>query len=171
MATERSIPAGVQRELEVQHSQEVYLVFLEIDQVTLSDKIRVVSDPKDHVWGGNTFTGVPFQITILEDTDQAPRAQLSIQNADRTIGKAIKAMENTASVDITVIAGSEFDDTVDPRTEVGTASVTYQATNLILRDVEVDAQFVSGVLAQKDLSREQWPAVVATQDRLPGVFR
>ena len=137
----------------------------------LTTPIRVVNDPKDHTYGGETYTGFMFDIEILSDTDQPPRAQVSVQNVDRQIGEALRQTTDPIRCTITICPGSEFDQTVDPRTEIGTAAVVYQATDLYLVDVEVDAMYVRGVLMLWDYSQEQWPSVMATQDRMPGLFR
>ena len=171
MATARNVPSGVIREIERSQSADPLLVFLEFTHDTLSTPIRVVSDPIDHVYGGNTFTGFLFRITLLSDDSNAPFAQLKIQNVDRSIGETLRKITVPAQLAITVIAASEFDQTVDPRTEIATAATVYTASNLYLVDVEVNAMEITGRLTLWDYSQETWPAKMATQDRLPGLFR
>jgi hypothetical protein len=56
---------------------EFPLVLLEIDRADLVTPIRVVNDATDLVHNGNTFTGLPFEITLPDDPEQGmPQAQL-----------------------------------------------------------------------------------------------
>ena len=171
MVIERTVPAGVRREIDREESAEQLLAFLTITHPFLSTPIRVVSDPVDFVLGGNTFDGFEFNIQILTDNDNSPFAQLSIQNVDRRIGEVLRGMDNPANLLLQVIAGSEFNLTVDPRTEIATAAVTYSADQLHLIGVDGDVLFITGRLMVRDYSKEIWPGVMATQDRFPGLYR
>jgi hypothetical protein len=169
----RAIPPGVRREIERERSAEQILAFLTITHPSLTDPIRVVSDPVDFVLDGVTFTGFEFEITIVTDDESAPFAKLSIQNVDRRIGEALQSVTNPATIRLELIAGSEFDQTADPRTEIvtGTAARTYVAEELELIGVEADAMFLTGRLQTRDYSKEIWPGQMATQENFPGLFR
>lgn len=171
MPTPRSVPAGVVREIERSASADHILVFLVLNSSELASPIRVVSGTIDHVYGGDTYQGFPFKITLVTDTDSPPGAMLTIQNADRQIGDALRKIRQPVDASITCIAGSEFDNTVNPRTEIGVAATIYQATGLRLVEVDVNAMEVTGRLVTWDVTREQWPGIMSTQDRLPGLFR
>ena len=171
MPTTRSIPSATLAEIESASTTENILVFVTLDHDVLSEPIRVVSDPVNYVYGSNTYTGFQFDIEILTDDDRPPTARLSVQNVDREIGDALRKITSPMKVTLTIIAGSQFTQSVDPRAEIGTASTMYSATDLELVDVEVTAMFVTGTLRLRDYSQEQWPSTMGTQDRLPGLFR
>lgn len=171
MTVQRTIPAGVRREIDREESAEQLLAFLTISHPELTDPIRVVSDPVDFVLDGNTYVGFEFEIKIMTDDENAPFAQLSIQNVDRSIGTTLRAVNNPAKLKLEVIAGSEFNQTVDPRTEIATAARTYTADELELVNVDGGVMFITGRLQTRDYSREIWPGTMATQDRFPGLFR
>ena len=171
MVIQRTIPDGVRRELDREESAEQILAFLTIAHPTLLDDIRVVSDPVDHVLGGLTFTGFVFNITVLSDDDRPPFTQLTIQNSDRAIGNALRLIDSPPKLTLKLIAGSEFDQTVDPRTEIATAALTYSASELILINVEVDVLQITGRLQIRDYSSEMWPGTHAVQVNFPGLFR
>ena len=171
MVIERTVPAGVRREIDREESAEQLLAFLTISHPRLLTPIRVVSDPVDFVLGGETFDGFEFNIEIMTDNDGSPFAQLSIQTVDRRIGEVLRSMDNPAKLLLEVIAGSEFDQTVDPRTEIATAARTYSADQLHLIGVDGDVIFITGRLQVRDYAKEIWPGVMATQDRFPGLFR
>lgn len=165
-----TIPQGVRREIDRQESQEHYLVFLTITHPELGTPLRVVSDTVDHIWGGVTYIGFPFQINLLSDTESAPFAELRIQNVTSQIGETLLLLTGAPMCDATVIAGSEFDQTLTPHTEIGVAEIVRRMSQLRLRNTQGDAMEVSGRLETFDFSQEVF-ALWATKDRLPGLFR
>ncbi len=167
---ERTVPAGVRREVDRPESAEVYLPFLTITHPEISDAIRVVANPVDIILGGETFTGFRFSITVVTDTDRAPEARFKIQNVDLIIGNALRGLDSPATIKMELIAGSEFDQTVDPHTEIATAARIRTANQLRLVDVDGDALFITGKLQTRDYSREVWPGN-AIQEAFPGLFR
>ena len=171
MVIERTVPAGFRREADREESAEVHLLFLTITHPKIKDAIRVVADGADFILGGDTFTGFRFKLSVLTDTDQAPVARLQIQNVDLSIGDALRRIDNPATLKLEVISASEFDLTVDPRTELTTAARTSTADELNLVGVETDAMFITGRLQTRDYARENWPGIMATQDAFPGLFR
>ena len=171
MTIERTIPAGVRREIDREESEEIYLTFLTISHPSLADDERVVADGADFILGGLTFTGFQFSLPILTDTDRPPVAQLKIQNVSQRIGEVLREIDQPATLKLELIPASEFNLTVDPRTEIGTAARTYVADQLTLVGVEVNAMFITGRLQTRDYSREQWPGIMASQAAFPGLFR
>lgn len=168
---QRRISSGFRREIERTESGEIALIFLAISHPELEEIIRVVSDPKDFVWGGETFQGFQFEIDLLTDNDRFPEARLTIQNVDQRIGEALRKVTAPARLRIDVLAGSQFDLTVSPRAEIGTAQPEYTADALYLVDVEVDVMQITGRITSWNYSQELWPGIRATQDRCPGLFR
>ena len=176
MTIERTIPQSVRREIDRQESPEFYLTFLTITHRVLVEPIRVVSDPKSFVLADagatdRTYLPYDFAIQILSDSEGMPVAQLTIQNIDRRIGKAIQEATEPARILIEVCAASEFDLTVDPRVETTTAERFYTADQLILHGVECNPMQLTGSIRSWDYTQELWPGMRATQDRFPGLFR
>lgn len=170
----RVIPASVRRELERQESAETALVFLTITQRTLASPIRVVSDPRNFLLDGNEFIGFVFGITILSNDENAPFSQLEIQNVDKRISEALLLINEPPNVKIEVVSGTQFNLEDNPCTEIGgsgTAERIYSAPQLSLVDVEVNSLMISGRLVSWDYTQELWPGMLATQNRLPGLFR
>ena len=60
MTIERTVPAGVRREVDREESPEIFLLFLTISHPSLSSPIPVVSDGADFILGGVTFKGFEF---------------------------------------------------------------------------------------------------------------
>jgi len=171
MTIQRNIPQAVLRELQREDSEEALLVFLTIYNVRLYEPIRVVSDPENFILDGKEYQGFEFNISLLSDDDSAPKANLSIQNTDERISRAILETTEPIYLDLQVIALSEFDMTQYPRTEKSNPSVrTYRAKYLRLTDVTGNSLSMTGTLRSWDYTQETWPALKATEDRFPALF-
>lgn len=178
MTIERTVPAGVRREIERQESPEFYLVFLTIYHETLIEPIRVVNDARsftiDDYEGGQleTYEAFRFKIQLLTDNENPPTARLTIQNVDLKIGRAIMKAKTPARLTIEVVAGSQFNLSVWPRQPLYNPTIrTYIAKHLYLTDVEANAIQITGTITSWDYTQELWPGIRGTQDRLPGLFR
>ena len=101
----------------------------------------------------------------------ATNAQTEVQNVDRKIGDALRAITSPARVQLDVIAASEFDQSADPRTPRGTPLVMYEAKHLFLVNVSVNALAVTGDLVSWDYTQDTWPGRRATQERCPALYR
>ncbi len=168
----RILPPEVLRELNRQESAELLLVFMTITHPTLTDVIRVVSDPRDFMLDGNQHIGFRFDIRLLTDNEAAPFAQLTIQNVDKRIPIALLEVNQPARVHIQVIAGSECNLEEAPCTELGKNTPrVYNAPMLYLTEVEGDAMQITGRIVSWDYTQELWPGMMATKDRFPGLFR
>lgn len=170
MTIERSIPADIRAAIEREQNDDPILVFLTFTHPSLYEPIRVVSDPENFILDGFTHTGFTFDIQLLSDNDSMPQAKLTIQNVDKLIGQAIMRAVDPPRLEIQVIAASEFDLTVTPRTELATAARMYRAQQLYLTNVEADAFALSGTIRSWDYVQEQWPALRATETRFPSLF-
>jgi Domain of unknown function (DUF1833) len=167
----RSVPVSFRNAAEASFSGEVDLVFLTISHGDLSTPIRVVWDTKDFIYGGITFTGFPFDITLLTDEDSPPKAQLSIQNVDSRIGETVRGLTSAPRLKIELLSSTDFDLTVDPRTEIGSATAVYVADRLFLANVKVDIMIVQADIVGWDYVQRTWPGPRATQAIFPGLFR
>jgi len=170
----RTIPDAVIRELNREASANPVLVFMTIDQESLFEPIRVVSDPRNFILDGKEFVGFEFSIKLLSDTEEAPRSQLTIQNVDKRIGEGVLRAETPPRVTIEVIDGSQFNLDDNPCTELygpGNAERIYSAPQLFLTEVEFDAFQVTAQIVSWDYTQELWPGILATKSRLPGLFR
>ena len=167
----RATAIAARTDLEQTSGPHALLGFMTITHPALAEPMRVVSDVMDYVFGGATFIGLPFGFKLLTDSDAAPTTQLRMQNVDRRMGQALRRVTGRATVQLQLLSSADFDLSVDPRAEVGTAAVIYGFTHFTLRNISVNAAEVTGDVILQDYSTEPWPYVRATQDRLPGLFR
>jgi hypothetical protein len=168
--TERNVPASVMAELERAESPDALLWFLTITHRDIGEPIRIVSDVFDYVLGGETYVAMPFDGRPLTDNDQMPAAELVISNVDRRVGFALERSTERAIIDLAVYSSADFDLSVEPRTEIGTASRVYGFGRFELSDVEVSVTQIRGRVTLPDYTQEPWPYMRATQDRFPGLF-
>lgn len=167
----RAISGALKRSLLLQVSGAGIIAFLTIEHADLAEPIRVACDGVDYVRDGETFIGFPFKFGLLTDDESPPRAQIEVQNADRTIGDALRGLTSPARLTLELISADEFDQTVKPRVALGTPPIEYSASNLFLVNVSVDAMTITGDVVSWDYTQDSWPARRATQDRFPGLFR
>lgn len=168
----RTITDALKQELYAPRTGEMILMFATIDHTVLIDPVRVVNDIKDYVLGTNTYTGCPFNISLVSDGERAPRAVVTIQNVDRRIGEIVTSITTPPSFKLQVFSSLDFDLTVDPRVEsTPPATVEYEADFLFLREIRVTSANIQGELTTNVFTSEPWPSVRATKDRLPGLFR
>lgn len=166
----RTVTASLRRELEKQESAEALICFVTISHPDLSTVIRVVSDPYDHTWNSNTYTGVMFDWQMVTDNDRPPSTRFVVQNVDRIVGKYVRPLTKPPRVQIDLLKASDFNNTVDPRTPIGSPSAEYTAERLFMFNVEGNTLDVSAELRGWDFTQEIWPGNRATESNFPGLY-
>jgi hypothetical protein len=149
------------------------VVLVTVTHADFATTYRFNSDNSNFIYGGNTYLGVSLGIGALSDDDRPPRGVIQMVNVNQVVGVEMLGISTPASVSLVVVSSANFaaPDASNNRTEIGTAPILYQATNLLLRNVRGDAMFVEGDIEAIDVTSQPWPAVSATQARLPGLFR
>lgn len=170
-----SISAPFRSAAEASQTSDIFLVFATITHQDLDTDVRVVCDVVDYQYGGKIFTGCPFEITLLTDSEAKPTAEISIQNVDRIIGDIVIGLNESPRLKLELICLSQFtahvDATLNARTELGDTVVDYVAEQLRLSDVTIDSMMVTANVTSWDFSGEPWPVYRATKNRLPGLYR
>jgi len=167
----RTIPAATRAQLERPETAIALLAFLTIRHSELDVPIRVVSDPVSYVWAGNTYEGIVFDFRPLTDNEAQPTTELRVPNVDRRIGQAVLDANDRPQIEMTILSSADFDLSVNPRTEIGTATPVYAYSHFELREVSVNPIELTGIVSLRDYSVEPWPGLSATESRLPGLFR
>jgi hypothetical protein len=153
------------------HSIHVPLVFLRITHPRLNEPVRVVRDaPRlNYTWGCHLWTGVPFGFTLMSDNDTVPEVRLVLPNITAKYLTAFENVIEPARVEAWLISSANFDLTVNPRTEIGTAHVEWSHPALDLVDTKFSANTLTGRVVMPDLDSEPVPSIRVTADRFPGV--
>jgi len=171
MTVQRDIDADTLAELSRTSGADVVLGFLTITHPNLPDPIRVVNDVVDYVKDGYTFVGVIYEFLLLTDDESTPSTQLSVPNVDRKVMQAVRRSHERANVTLEICSSVDFDLTVTPRQEIGSAAVMYSFAQFNLVDIEADVQTIRGKVMLRDYAQEPWPSMTASRRRLPGLWR
>lgn len=181
----RSISTSFRNSLEDRHNPELILVFATISHPNLYEPIRVVCEDVEGVsynangiinykWNGDLYYGCPFSFSLLTDDEQPPRSKLTIHNVDRKIGQAILAIDSSPRFRFSILKSSDFGSSYDSdnaRTPTGTPEIEYDADYLYLRDVSGDQSVITADIVTFDIENEPCPALRATQDVTPCLYR
>lgn len=157
--------------LENPDAPDALLAFLTITHPGLADPIRVVSDVIDYLRDGLTFVGIPFAFRPLTDRDGNPMTELRMSNVDRRLAQAIGKFTGRPTVALELCSTADFDLSVVPREPLGTVAPIYAFSAFSLVNITVTATDITAEVILQDYGVEPWPAIRATQDRLPGLFR
>lgn len=152
------------------HSPHALVAFLTIQHGSLGQPLRVVNDGAPYVYGGQRYGAASFGYRLVPDAEQAPRTVLQVQNIDGKIGQALRLTDKGARVELELLSTADFDLSVNPRTEIGTAEIYEYYRDFVIKSVTVDAVLVEGRLGSKEYTQEPWPKTRATQNSLPGLF-
>lgn len=155
----RSTTTAFRQAINAQTTGECFLLLLELSHASLATPIRVVNNTQDIVSNGRTFIGFPFQITLPDDDEeQQPRIRLAIDNVDRTIVTALRALQGPVDVAVEVVRAA------DPNT------IEIRFEGFKLREARYTALEVSGDLLQEDVLSEPFPAHTFSPQFFPGIF-
>lgn len=173
-----SVYQDLQNELEASASAEPLLLFLTVTHPTVAEVFRMVSNEygdkiDDHIYGGETFYGIPFNFSRPTDDDRPARTRLGMLNINRRPGLFVLSLNSPCKIKVEMIAASDFtehkDAVLDAHTEIGSASAIDSMDYLYLRNTTGDAMWFEGDLAPVDLTGEPFPALRSTPDVLPGL--
>ena len=113
-----------------------------------------------------------FDLVLLSDTDEPPRARFGFPNVDRASVNRLREVVDPPRVKFEIVPSNYFDLNVEPR--VAKAGVTptaiYTAKSLFLTDIKTDSVRVEGTLRSWDYRQEQWPDKRVTKPLLPAIY-
>lgn len=156
----RDVSAAARAALYAGQTGEVFVVLLDVEHPSFVAALRVCSDNRPTVSGGNTYEPFPFDITLPDENEEAPpRVTLRIDNVDRRVVSEIRRIVGAPARVIVRVVLASSPDTV----EAGPFEFT-------LRDVSYDAQAVEGTLMFEDILNEPFPSDTFTPSRFPSLF-
>ena len=128
-------------------TNDVWLVLIVINHVSLSTPIRIVNNLDDIESNGNTYKGCPFDITLPSSTEEGQSgAKIRVNNVSQELVKDIRTIDTAATVDIQIIAAS-FPNIIET-----------EYLGLELRSVTGDVDFIEGTLVFDNLLLESFPS-------------
>lgn len=155
----RELTLAARQSLTAQETDQVWLLLLTITAVGLTEPIRVVNDRQDVTSRGNLHVAYPFECDLPGDSGETvQRVTLRIDNVDRGIISAIRAVREPPAVTLEVIRRAAPD--------------TVEAGPFVMSLVEAraDAFAVEGELVYEDVLNAPFPAHTYNPADYPGLF-
>lgn len=153
-----ALPSFAQAWLQARESADAGLCLLTVYH-PMMETYRFVRNTEDITSRGDVYTACPFDLDILNDNDQPPRATLTFQNVDRAIGIQLAQLVGPPQVTIEVISSAHLDDPI------------MLAARLKLKNVNVDPLVLSGDLLRVDDSSEVCGTKRVVPAQFPALFR
>lgn len=142
----------------VEQTDEVWLILLEITHPSLVTPIRVVNNTQAITSNGNQYLASAFTLRLPDDVQGLSYVELEIDNVDRVIVDTIRALATPPSVALSVVLA----DTPD--------SIEFGPHQMTVSDVDYNASTVKGTLIYEDLLNEPFPGRSFDKSRYPGLF-
>ncbi len=152
------LPTFAQAWLQARETADAGLCLLTIYH-PMMETFRFVRNTVDITSRSDVYTACPFDLDILNDNDQPPRATLTFPNVDRRIGIKLSQIVGPPQVTIEVVSSAHLDEPI------------MRAARLRLQNVNVDPLTLSGELLRIDDSTEQCGTIRITPARAPALFR
>lgn len=157
--TTRALSSAGYLSIARQETDEDVCVLVTLSHADLATPIRVCNTGPDLVSRGNTYTYLPFAIVFPADReDQLPQPSVQIDNVDRAIVRALRALSSAPSVSIEVVLRSQPD------------TLEFGPFVSELRVAPYDALTVEGQLSVPPILDEEHPQDGYTPDAFPGLF-
>lgn len=154
-----SVSATAKAALFAQETDEAFLPLLTVEHEDLDQPYHFVDNPVNVVSRGRTYLGFPFQVDLPpQDPDRPPRVRLTIDNVDRRIVQALRAIDTPPTITLEIVLASD-PDTV----EAGPFVMT-------LANADYDAVQIEGDLAHQDVLNEPFPGDTFNPAAFPGLF-
>lgn len=142
------------------------LVLLTITHPDLETPLRIVNNTENVTSGGNTFTGMGFEIALPDNSEgAAPRARLRIDNTSQWLTPTIRGLSGQFQVTIEIAIPSNI--AASPP-EYNNVEVSFLPMDLV--DVQWDAATVEGSLTYENIANNKFPAGSFTPYDFPGMF-
>lgn len=152
------LPTFAQAWLQARESADAALCLLTVYH-PMMETYRFVRNTEDITSRGDVYTACPFDLDILNDNDQPPRATLTFPNVDRAIGIKLAQLVGPPQITIEVISSA-----------VPNEPIT-RAARLKLQNVTIDPLTLAGDLLRTDDGTETCGTIRCTPARMPALFR
>jgi hypothetical protein len=151
-------------------TEKMFLTLLEFYFEDGNDYLRAVNNWEDVVHDSDTYTGLPFEITIPDDMEsQQSMVKLKIDNVDQEV-----TIQGSGTPGIIGYLRSHAEVPVQTTVKVVLASSpdTVEAGPFVvwLRDVNWDELVIEGTLSYEPFLDEPFPAHTMSPHLFPGVF-
>lgn len=151
--------AAFKRAAFAQNTGEAPIILLQIDHPTLATPIRVCHNTEAITHDGDSYLPFPFLIDLPADRDdELPRVTLTIDNVDRSIIPAFRAITSPPTVTMKVVLATSPDDV-----EAGPFEFS-------MREINYSAGSIQGFLSYEAILDEPFPGDSFTPSIFRGLF-
>lgn len=155
----RTLTSATLSAIYAQETDQVFIILLEIDHVSLVEPIRVAGNTENITSNGDLFIAYPFEISLPnDDVEDSAKIRLRIDNVDRSIIQSLRSIASPPTLKLMVVR-AEAPDTVE-----------FQYEAFELRDAFYDALVIEGTLTLESFLFEPYPAEKFTPSDFPGLF-
>ncbi len=155
----RSLSAVVKASILAQQTDASFWVLLQISHATLTTPLRFCSNNETITRLGVDWFPAFFDVNLpTESAEQIPKVVLTIENIDRVVLDALRAIETPLSVALYVATSADEALTVGP-------------FEFVWRETQYDARSISASLEGEDFLNTRYPKDEFTPSKFPGLFR
>lgn len=151
------LPSFAQAWLQARESADAGLCLLTIYH-PIMETFRFVKNTEAVVSRGDTFAACYFDLAVLNDNDQLPRATLTFPNVDRIIGIKLAQIVGPPQITIEVVSSAHLDEPI------------MRAARLKLQSVDVDPLVLTGELSRVDDGTETCGTQRVVPAKFPALF-
>lgn len=152
------LPSFAQAWLQARESSEAALLAITIYH-SMMETLRFVRNTEDITSRGDLYSKCSFDLDILNDNDQPPRATITFPNVDRIIGITLQNLVGPPQITIEVLGSAHLDEPI------------MRAARLRLQGIELQPLTLTGQLLRIDDSSETCGTIRITPARAPALFR
>jgi hypothetical protein len=155
----RSTTLTFRQAVYAQETAQAFIVLIEITHATLSVPIRICSGGQNITSNTHEFIFYPFELNLPdESTESVPTATLTVDNVDRQIIAALRALDSPPAVRIMVVLSSTPN--------------TVEADFPVFKFTEItyDALTITGTISIEDFLLEPFPGDSFVPSLFPGLF-
>ena len=155
----RNLSINALSALHAESTGEALLFLLTISHDAIEVPIRVVNNTENITSQGREFIAYPFEIALPQESpDQMPSVQFRIDNVDKSIVTAIRAINSAATLSLELVLASNPD------------VIEAGQFNYSLLDVSYDVLSVTATLAYENILSEPFPSGGFIPSDFAGLF-
>ena len=144
--------------LQARETSEAALCLLTVTHPSINT-IRLVKNTVDITSRSAIYSASYFELDVINDNDQPPRATIALPNVDRAIGIMLMGLVDPPTVKLEVISSAHLDEPI------------YVADKLFVQNITIDPITISGELIRQNYSSEVCGTIRVTPARCPAIFR
>lgn len=122
------------------------------------ETFRIVKNDVSIVSRGDTFNRSWFELAVINNNDQQPRATLSVPNLpSRKLAFELRKLVGPLKVTIEVLSAANLDEPF------------YVAAELMLKKIKINANTITGDLVRHDYGSESFGKIVVSRTKFPSI--